>query len=289
MITNPYKVLGVPDGASVEECTKAYKKLAKKYHPDLNPNDKEAEEKMSQINAAYDQIKNGTANQSEYYSPFSGTRAKANANSAPDYLKSVAQFINTGQYTQAINLLNTIEDRNARWYYLSALANAAVGKWNVAQDHIRTAYAKEPDNMTYHQAYSDITNGINPLKKDPFSSFFDFGDMGGAYTYTYTNPNQNTRTYTARRGGCVSRILKIILIIIIIRIVVSLISGLFASRTYYYTPHFNNGNSYSQSQDFGNSSDGSNGSSNDSSNGSSNDGSNASDYFGTPNGGAYNQ
>lgn len=102
MITNPYKVLGVPDGASVEECTKAYKKLAKKYHPDLNPNDKEAEEKMSQINAAYDQIKNGTANQSEYYSPFSGTRAKANANSAPDYLKSVAQFINTGQYTQAI-------------------------------------------------------------------------------------------------------------------------------------------------------------------------------------------
>ena len=35
MITNPYKVLGVPDGASVEECTKAYKKLAKKYHPSL--------------------------------------------------------------------------------------------------------------------------------------------------------------------------------------------------------------------------------------------------------------
>ena len=223
MITNPYKVLGVPDGASVEECTKAYKKLAKKYHPDLNPNDKEAEEKMSQINAAYDQIKNGTANQSEYYSPFSGTRAKANANRAPDYLKSVAQFINTGQYTQAINLLNTIEDRNARWYYLSALANVAVGKWNVAQDHIRTAY--------------------------------------------------------------VSRILKIILIIIIIRIVVSLIGGLFASRTYYYTPHFNNGNSYSQSQDFGNSSDGSNDSSND----GSNDSSNASDYFGSPNGGAYNQ
>ena len=130
--------------------------------------------------------------------------------------------------------------------------------------------------MTYHQAYTDITNGINPLKKDPFSSFFDFGDMGGA-TYTYSNPTAtNRRAYTVRRGGCVSRILKIILIIIIIRIVVTLISGLVTSRTYYYTPHFNNENSYSQSQDFGNTND----------NSSSG---NAGDYFGSPNGGAYNQ
>lgn len=289
MITNPYKVLGVPDGASVEECTKAYKKLAKKYHPDLNPNDKEAEEKMSQINAAYDQIKNGTANQSEYQSPFSGG-AKKGASSAPDYLKSVAQFINTGQYNQAINLLNNIEDRDARWYYLSALANASVGRWTVAQDHIRSAYAKEPDNPTYRQAYSDITNGINPIKKDPFSSFFDFGDMGGS-TYTYTNQSPNNRrTYTVRRGGCLSRILRIIFIIIIIRLVISLIGSLvYSNRTYYYTPHF--GSSYSQN-DFGSSNDNSSDNSSDNSNNYSNNyssGSNASNYFGSQNGEAYNQ
>ena len=59
MITNPYKVLGVPDGASEDECTKAYKKLAKKYHPDLNPDNPDAANKMAEINAAYDQIKNG--------------------------------------------------------------------------------------------------------------------------------------------------------------------------------------------------------------------------------------
>lgn len=56
---DPYDVLGVPRGASEEEVTKAYRKLAKKYHPDLNPGDQAAAEKMSEINEAYDRIKKG--------------------------------------------------------------------------------------------------------------------------------------------------------------------------------------------------------------------------------------
>ena len=62
---DPYKVLGVPYGASEEEVTKAYRRLAKKYHPDLNPNDPTAAQKMSEINAAYEQIKSGKTNQSQ--------------------------------------------------------------------------------------------------------------------------------------------------------------------------------------------------------------------------------
>ena len=49
---DPYSVLGVPESASLNEVTAAYRKLAKKYHPDLNPGDKAAEQKMRQINAA---------------------------------------------------------------------------------------------------------------------------------------------------------------------------------------------------------------------------------------------
>ena len=55
---NPYKILGVSENCSDDELTKAYRKLAKKYHPDLNPGDKEAELKMGEINAAYEEIKN---------------------------------------------------------------------------------------------------------------------------------------------------------------------------------------------------------------------------------------
>ena len=58
MGTDPYQVLGVSPNASEDEIRQAYRRLAKKYHPDLNPGDKTAAQKMNEINAAYDAIKN---------------------------------------------------------------------------------------------------------------------------------------------------------------------------------------------------------------------------------------
>jgi DnaJ-class molecular chaperone len=54
MADDLYSVLGVSKSASAEDIAKAYRKLAKKLHPDLNPGDKAAEEKFKQITAAYD-------------------------------------------------------------------------------------------------------------------------------------------------------------------------------------------------------------------------------------------
>ena len=56
MSADPYKVLGVTKEASQEDIQKAYRALAKKLHPDLNPGNKKAEEQFKEVSAAYDLV-----------------------------------------------------------------------------------------------------------------------------------------------------------------------------------------------------------------------------------------
>jgi curved DNA-binding protein CbpA len=51
---DPYQELGVPRQASVDEIRRAFRKLAKQFHPDKNPGDKAAEERFKRLSAAFD-------------------------------------------------------------------------------------------------------------------------------------------------------------------------------------------------------------------------------------------
>lgn len=241
MIRDPYKVLGVERGASEEECAKAYRRLAKKYHPDLNPGDRHAAEKMAEINAAFDQIKNGGAS----YAGYAQSRRSSGGASSPDYYTSIAQFINNRQFTQALNLLGNIEDRNAQWYYLSAVANYGAGRRDTALDHIAKACAMEPDNYTYNATYSRIRMGSAGGFSNPFGGFAEFYDDEPSEAH-----GEQSGGYTVRRGGCLSRLLKFIFILIIIRVIFYLVSLAFSGagvRRRYY--NYGNGSNYSQHYD----------------------------------------
>ena len=58
MIRNPYEVLGVTEGATMDDIKRAYRRKARENHPDLHPEDPKANEKMQQINEAYEMLCN---------------------------------------------------------------------------------------------------------------------------------------------------------------------------------------------------------------------------------------
>lgn len=190
MVQDPYKVLGVSREASDEEIKKAYRELSKKYHPDLNPGDESAARKMSEINAAYDQIQKGdtgyssssygsqntygsyNGNQGSYgfddfFSNFGfGTGYSYSSGNAyrqqerGEY-QAARTYIRNGMYREAINALSGVEpaERDARWYYLHAMANYRAGNRVAALESARRACEIDPGNEEYRNLLNSIQSG----------------------------------------------------------------------------------------------------------------------------------
>lgn len=160
MIQNPYEVLGLAYGATDAEVTKAYRKLVKKYHPDLHPGDEEAAKKMREINEAYDQIKNGTVNQNNGYSESQNT-SYSNSNGQTNLYQVASHFIQTGMYREALRVLSEIQDKTAEWYYLSSIANYYTGNRITALNHAKIAVQMEPNNYRYQELLQQLQGGGN--------------------------------------------------------------------------------------------------------------------------------
>lgn len=177
MISDPYKVLGVSPDASDEEIKKAYRTLAKKYHPDLHPGDKECERRMNEINAAYEQIKNpqaaGPSSGAYGYGGYSrggfgggsggsygGARA-AGEDEESTAMRAAMNYIMTGHFSEALNALSGVpgSERSGRWYYLSAMANAGLGNLILAREQAEQACRMEPGNSEYAAFLGELQRG----------------------------------------------------------------------------------------------------------------------------------
>ena len=179
MIDDPYKILGVSRDASDEEIRRAYRALAKQYHPDRNPGDAEAAKKMQQINAAYEQIKNPEkAQQTNGYNPYSGQRTYTQQTEGDSYQQAAVNYIRFGRYREALNVLASCAERNARWYYLSAIANDALGNQVTALEHIKRAVSMDPANPEYLRFLSAMEHGGTTYRQqaDNYRGFTMRGD-----------------------------------------------------------------------------------------------------------------
>jgi molecular chaperone DnaJ len=165
---NPYEVLEIQENATKEEIQKSYRKLAKKYHPDQygdNPLRDLAEDKMRELNEAYDALMKGSSSGS-----FS---SNSSSNYGSESFNSIRMDIRNNNYSAAENKLNSVSTRNAEWNYLMGIVYSQKGWHDAAYSSISTACSMDPSNFEYRQALNQL-GGMNNTYRQPY-----YGAQGG--------------------------------------------------------------------------------------------------------------
>ena len=185
---DPYAVLGVSPQASEEEIKKAYRALAKKYHPDVNNGSAQAEAKMKEVNEAYSLIMkmrreggasgygsgyNGRGTGYSGYTGYTGHSGYSGAGygaggagyrSADPRMQAVREQIRFGRYQEALNALEGFMERGAEWYYLRAEANLGLGNRVAALNDAQRAVSMDPTNLEYQLLLSRLQGGANTYR-----------------------------------------------------------------------------------------------------------------------------
>ena len=176
-MNDPYEVLGVPRTATDEEIKKAYRNLARKYHPDNyhdSPLADLAQEKMKDINAAYEIRRPSvrTAGLPDYNcrSPhlFSNRRYRQSAyggyggqsySGGDSVFQQVRYAIQLGDLGRAEALLTNYSNHNAEWNFLKGVVCARRGWMDEAKRYYETACQMDPGNLEYQRALDYMENG----------------------------------------------------------------------------------------------------------------------------------
>lgn len=176
---DPYEVLGIQRNASKDEIKAAYRKLAKQYHPDMhvdNPLKDLAQEKFIEVQEAYDQLTNASSSSYSSSSTYSsGSNSYSNSSSNTSF-QSIRQHITSGNYQQAIYILNSISTRNAEWYFLMGICNVNMGAAAQGLQLVRTACNMEPSNAEYKNYLNQILNMQNSYQ----TRSYNYGRAGNS-------------------------------------------------------------------------------------------------------------
>lgn len=174
-MNDPYTTLGVSRDASDAEIKKAYRELVSKYHPDKyvdNPLADLAQEKMKEINEAYDTItkmRSGSGS-SGYARTGSGAgySGASSASSGSTVFSEIRSAINSGNLGRAEQLLGTVQTRNAEWNFLMGSLCYKRGWLDEARQYYSVAANMDPTNGEYREALGYVNAGGYPYARSGF-------------------------------------------------------------------------------------------------------------------------
>lgn len=179
-MTDPYEVLGVSRNASDSEIKRAYHELVKKYHPDNytnNPLADLASEKMKEINEAYDTIVKSRSTGSGSYQqstansgPTGGSAYGGSSYGGSAQYGNIRSYINANQLDYADNLLNSMANHDAEWYYLKGQISYRRGWLDQARSYFQNACNLAPGNYEYQSALSTVRGGYTPYRATNYQS-----------------------------------------------------------------------------------------------------------------------
>ena len=132
---NPYEVLGIKPSASQDEIKSAYRKLIKQYHPDKfndNPLKNLAEEKMMEINEAYESLTKNSGNSN--YNSSNASNYNSSSNTSSDF-QEIRRSFQSGNYAFAESKLNSISNKNSCCQKYGEIQNACNVSYQSAFKH----------------------------------------------------------------------------------------------------------------------------------------------------------
>ena len=177
---NPYEVLGIKEGASQEEIKAAYREQVKKYHPDKhqdNPLQELAEEKLQEINEAYEYLtKNGGAGGYSGSNSYAGNGRNGGTQSQSTEFTEVRRMIDRGNIPGAEALLNRSRTKNAEWFFLNGMISLRKGWYDDAINNVQTAMTMDPSNFEYRNAMNSIMSTGNGYRTSSFGRGYNSND-----------------------------------------------------------------------------------------------------------------